>query len=103
MPCEAISHGAETTVVQFHRDELSAASLGLHLAEAKELLEGVQRTLVEAQVNEYVAQASHCVHCRAALTRKGHHRLVYRTPLGRLALVSPRLYRCPRIGISNGE
>ncbi len=73
---EEIGHCAETTVAQFHRDELSAASLGLHLAEAKQLLEGVQRTLVEAQVNEYIAQASHCAHCRAALTRKGHHHII---------------------------
>ena len=93
---EETSHCVETTVAQFHRNELSAASLGLHLVEAKQLLEGVQRNLVEAQVNEYIALASHCARCRTALTRKGHHHLVYRTPLGRLLLVSPRLYRCAR-------
>ena len=47
---EALSERTETTVAAFDRDELTAASLGLRLAEAKALLEGVQRSVVDAQV-----------------------------------------------------
>ena len=92
---EALSERTETTVAAFDRDELSAASLGLPLAEAKALLEGVQRGVVDAQVKDYVLRASHCPRCDAGLARKGLHRIVYRTPLGRLSLPSPRLYKCP--------
>jgi hypothetical protein len=66
----------------------------LHLAEAKALLSRLQRTMVAAQVAEAVALTSVCPTCGTPLACKGHHRLVFRSPFGRLTIDSPRLYPC---------
>lgn len=83
-----------TEIAQFERTAFDAGSLGLHLAEAKALLGKLQRTMVSAQVAEMVAQSSVCPKCGAPMTCKGHHRLVFRSPFGRLSFDSPRLYPC---------
>ena len=69
--------------------------LGLTLAEAKDLLRGVQETMVAEQVAEFVAQQECCPDCGRPRPRKGRHEIVYRTLFGKLRLDSPRLYACP--------
>jgi hypothetical protein len=81
-------------IAQFERKGFDAGSLGLHLEEAKSLLSKLQRTMVAAQVAEAVARASVCPTCGAPLARKGRHRLVFRSPFGRMSIDSPRLYPC---------
>ncbi len=83
-----------TEIAEFERTVFDAGSLGLHLAEAKALLGRPQRTMVAAQVAEAVAKTSVCPVCGAALACKGHHRLVFRSPFGRMSIDSPRLYPC---------
>ncbi|WP_434032758.1 ISKra4 family transposase [Cupriavidus sp. a3] len=83
-----------TEIAQFERDGLDVGSLGLHLEEAKSLLGRLQRTMVAAQVAEAVARTSICPTCGTPLACKGHHRLIFRTPFGRLSIDSPRLYPC---------
>ena len=36
-----------------------------------------------------------CPRCGRLRPCKGHHRIVFRTPFGKLKLDSPQLYRCP--------
>ncbi len=47
----------------FERDQLQPETLGLSLKEAKTLLQGVQRTIVEQQVQEYLQQQQACPDC----------------------------------------
>lgn len=92
------SDGAEPVVIEdlmrVTRAQLSPETLGLHLAEAKELLRRVQETMVTEQIAEYLTQQSGCRDCGGRRPRKGQHSLVYRTLFGKLTLPSPRLYVC---------
>lgn len=81
-------------VVHLKRGSLRPEDPGLTLAEAKTLLEGVQRTMVERQIAEYQEQQACCPHCGKKRLRKGDRPLVYRTLFGKLRLQSLRLYHC---------
>ena len=47
-----------TEIACLDRGELEAGSLGLHLSEAKSILEGLQRSMVDAQVAACIVRAS---------------------------------------------
>ena len=81
-------------VATLERGPLQPDGLGLSLAEAKDLLRGVQETMVAHQVAEFVAQQVCCPDCGRLRPRKGRHEIVYRTLFGKLRLDSPRLYAC---------
>jgi hypothetical protein len=81
-------------VARWERGRLRPEVLGLSLAEAKGLLEGIQQTMVTRQAEEYIAQHRHCPHCGKLRTRKGQHPIVFRTVFGKLPIESPRLYAC---------
>jgi hypothetical protein len=81
-------------VATLERGPLQPDGLGLTLAEAKDLLRGVQETMVAEQVAEFVAQPECCPDCGRQRPRKGRHEIVYRTLFGKLRLDSPRLYAC---------
>ena len=93
------SEAIETPVVQevatLERGPLQPEGLGLTLAEAKDLLRGVQETMSVGQAAEFVAQQGRCPSCGQVRHRKGRHEIVYRTLFGKLRLGSPRLYACP--------
>lgn len=93
------SDAGEPPVVQevatLERGPLQPEGLGLTLAEAKDLLRGVQETLVAHQVAEFVTQQVCCPDCGRPRPRKGRHEIIYRTLFGKLRLDSPRLYACP--------
>ena len=82
-------------VAALERGPLQPEELGLTLAEAKDLLRGVQETMVAGQVAEFVARQECCPDCGRRRPRKGRHEIVYRTLFGKLRLDSPRLYACP--------
>jgi hypothetical protein len=81
-------------VARLERGTLRPDTLGLSLAEARSILAGLEQTMAERQAAEFVAQACHCPQCGWERACKGHHRIVFRTPFGKLTLDSPRLYRC---------
>jgi hypothetical protein len=93
------SEANEAPVVQevatLERGQLQPEGLGLTLAEAKDLLRGVQETMVSEQVAEFVVQHERCSDCGRQCSHKGRHEIVYRTLFGKLRLESPRLYACP--------
>jgi hypothetical protein len=76
------------------RGSLALETLGLSLAEAKTLLQEVQRVLVERQVAESLKSHQHCPACGKTLLSKGRHRLVFRSLFGNLDLNSPRFFHC---------
>jgi len=81
---------ADIAAIERQTDDL----IGLSLEEAKAMTGSLQRKMVEAQAREAIVQNSTCPQCQSRLRRNGTHRIHYRTPFGRLALGSPRFYRC---------
>lgn len=81
-------------VAQWERTSLQPKTLGLMLAEAKSLLQGVQQTVVGHQVSEYLQQQSLCPGCGQKRLRKGDRSIRYRTLFGKLQLQSSRLFHC---------
>jgi hypothetical protein len=81
-------------LAQIERGQLRPEELGLTLAEAKGLLEGLQRTVVEQQIAEYSKQQSSCSLCSKPRSHKGAHAIVYRTLFGKIELSSPRPFHC---------
>jgi hypothetical protein len=81
-------------IAQLERGQLRPEELGHTLAEAKGLLEGLQRTVVEQQIAEYSKQQSSCSLCSKPRLHKGAHAIVYRTLFGKIELSSPRLFHC---------
>ena len=82
-------------VARLERGSLRSETLGLSLAEARAILGGLEKTMAERQAAEFVAQGRRCPHCGRERACKGHHRIVFRTPFGKLQLDSPQLYGCP--------
>src|SRR5260370_21980604 len=81
-------------VAHLDRGTLRPETVGLTLAEARSILAGIEQTVVEQQAAEFMAQQRACSHCGHERSCKGRHQIVFRTPLGKLRLESPRLYHC---------
>jgi hypothetical protein len=81
-------------VAQLDRDALQVDTLGLRLAEAKDLLQQVQRVVVDEQVRACLAQQMACPHCGRARRHKDATTIVLRTLFGTLHLPSPRWHHC---------
>ena len=71
-------------VACIERNTFTPASLGLTLAEAKEVLGHIQETMTTQQISSYTRQHECCPHCQRPLAKKGHHELVMRTLFGAL-------------------
>ena len=57
------------------RGILTPEELGLNLAEAKEILQGVQRSMTAHQVSDYTAERINCPCCGQKRAQKGHHNI----------------------------
>jgi hypothetical protein len=77
------------------REALTPDTLGLGLAEGKDLLAAVQDTLVSAQVSAAVAAQDTCPDCARPYRHKDKHTIVVRSLFGTLRLDSPRWWHCP--------
>jgi len=87
--------GIVREVFKLERGALGRDSVGLGLAEAKELLAAVQATMVDEQVNTALAAKVACPHCGTPRRHKGAHTIVVRTLFGTLRLPSPRWHHSP--------
>lgn len=76
------------------RGDLLPATLGLSLAEGKELLAAIQKQLVQHQVDAFTKKSRKCPHCNKLRGRKDTKHLVMRTIFGKLILPNPRFYTC---------
>ena len=81
-------------VLTLDRDDLALDTLGLQLAEAKDLLAAVQDTVAEQQVNTAIAKQVACPACGRARRHKDTRTIVVRTLFGMLRLPSPRWWHC---------
>ena len=93
----ADEHGGEVIqeVAALDRGALQPETLGLTLAEAKTMLQGVQQAVVTRQIAEAAAQQVTCPDCGQPRAHKGAHTIVVRSLFGTLRLPSPRLFQCP--------
>ena len=69
-------------VVRIDRDQLGPETLGLCLAEAKQITSGIQQVLGGAQVAQWQQDQRACPHCGHRRSLRGHHGIVFRTPFG---------------------
>ena len=81
-------------VFTLDRDDLAPDTLGLQLAEAKDLLAAVQDTMVEQQVSAAIARQVACPDCGRARRHKDTRTIVVRSLFGALRLASPRWWHC---------
>ena len=76
------------------RDDLAPGTLGLQLAEAKDLLAAVQDTLVGQQASAAITKQVACPDCGRARRHKDTRTIVVRSLFGALRLASPRWWHC---------
>ena len=81
-------------VAQIERDQLSPATLGLTLGEAKTVLHGLQRHLVTKQIEDYQQQQNACPDCQQPRRLKDRRKLIYRSLFGKLQLKCDRFFHC---------
>jgi hypothetical protein len=81
-------------VACIQRGELTPETLGLTLAEAKDLLANVQASMVKEQAAEYIEQQRRCPLCWKMRGQKGQKDIVFRSLFGKMEIPSPRLYTC---------
>ena len=71
------------------REALGPDLVGLHLAEAHELLTALQEVLVPTQISEALAQRRRCAHCGRAYRHKDTKKITLRTLFGTLDVAVP--------------
>jgi hypothetical protein len=76
------------------REELTAESLGLSIAESKALLQSLQEIVVEWQMQTYLDSQRHCPDCGKLRHSKGLHHTAFRTVFGTIPVESPRFEHC---------
>jgi hypothetical protein len=81
-------------VANVERGDLHIDTLGLQLAEAKNLLQRVQEVVIGEQVRACLAEQEDCPACGRARRHKDADTIVVRTLFGTLHLRSPRWWQC---------
>jgi hypothetical protein len=76
------------------RETEGLEEMGINLTEAKALLAGLQKQVVEQQIAAYLADRNQCTHCAQAFRHKDQHPVVFRTLFGNLEFPSPRWFQC---------
>jgi hypothetical protein len=85
---------AVTDLVSLNKDSHRIEHLGLTLAESKQLLKCIQKTLLQQQIARFLDTHSQCPECGATLKVKGYTNRSFRTLFGTFKLPSPRLVHC---------
>ena len=82
-------------IARLDRGKLDADTVGLQLAEAKQILANMQEVIVAEQVSQCVATRVACPDCGRPRRHKDARTITLRTAFGRLRLQSPRWHHCP--------
>jgi hypothetical protein len=95
----AEGEGPATDVMEINRlgDLADIASLGLTLAETKQLLTGLQQEVVATQVRDHAARRPACSRCGGACRVKDYQDHVVATLFGQVTVRLPR-FRCAACG-----
>jgi len=81
-------------IARLDRGELDTGTVGLQLAEAKQILASVQEVMVAEQVRACLDARGRCPDCGRARPHKDARTITLRTAFGRLRLQSPRWHHC---------
>jgi len=76
------------------RDEATIETIGLTLAESKQMLHDLQRAIVDQQVAGYLDQQRPCPHCGKHRQIKEHGTAPFRTLFGVVSVPNPRWQYC---------
>ena len=89
-------NGAEQPyeLMALSRDELAMETLGLTLAEGKQLLHALQGYMVKEQATEYLEQHRCCARCGNRFTHNGQGSRQIKTPFGAISVANPRWLGC---------
>jgi len=86
----------EHEVITIERgDSISPCTIGLTIAEAKVILEGLQRHVVASQVQEHNVAQRLCSQCGKAFRSKGYYRSTLRSVYGNVPVRVRRVKGCP--------
>ena len=92
----------EHEVITIERGEsISPGTIGLTIAEAKVILEGLQRHVVANQVQEHNVAQRLCSQCGKAFRSKGYYRSTLRSVYGNVPVRVRRVKGCPCTGSQN--
>jgi len=83
-----------TDIITLQKDAQRIEHLGLTLREAKQLLNTLQKRLLQHQVEAFLDGSSTCPDCGTSLKAKGYHTRSFRTLFGTFKLSGPRLCHC---------
>ena len=86
--------GNVVDVAVVERGELSSATVGLSVEDAKTILAGVQDTVVAEHCEAALEAVVCCEHCGRRFAHKDDRQLVVRTLYGRMTVVNPRWWTC---------
>jgi hypothetical protein len=81
-------------LVTLTRNEAKPETIGLALAESKQLLQALQQAVVEQQVDGYLDQERACPHCGKKRRLKQGERAPFRTLFGLVEVSNPRWRQC---------
>lgn len=85
----------QIVVAEINRNgPLTAATLGLTLAEAKEVLAEIQQQLVQAQMTAHVDLQRTCPECGIRRWLKDYRRVHFKSLFGSVRVTVPRLFGC---------
>jgi len=82
-------------IADLTRGEARIETTGLTLEESKQMLQTLQRAIIDRQVAAYLAQHRACPHCGKQRRLKKSETAPFRTPFGVVAVLNPRWYQCP--------
>jgi hypothetical protein len=81
-------------LVTLTRSAAKLATMGLTLAESKQVLQHLQQTMIEQQVDAYLDQERACPHCGKMRRLKQSEPAPFRTLFGLVEVRNPRWWQC---------
>ena len=86
---------AEIEVAQIEREDWAVPeTLGLTLAEGKQITAAIQTEMVRAQASTMNERFKYCAHCELALSSKGYRSVTFRSLFGEVPLQVRRFVSC---------
>ncbi len=81
-------------LVTLRRTEAKLETIGITLAESKQVLQHLQEAVVKQQVEAYLDQQRACPHCGKKRRLKQSKPVPFRTLFGRVEVSNPRWWQC---------
>jgi hypothetical protein len=86
-------------IATFDKECTGPEHIGLSIAEAKTVLQNIQKNVIENQINESLEAYACCDVCQAPLKTKDNRKIKFRTLYGTVDVKNPRYYACKCQGV----